>query len=1620
MKHFLLSFLLIIVLLITGQSVNATSFGTNLVTNGSGNGTLSGWDITNGPSFVDATSISLGVPASPDGGYVIDYYPLASGTEWIFQEIDISDISAAISAGSVKLELSSYLFRSTNSDIARLKLEQLDGSNSVLATSQIDNDGTNTWQLKSITVNNLNTSTQKLRITLYGNLTIVSGTEYIEFDGVDLKLYQYPSVTTQAVNDITSTTATGNGNITVLGSPSPTAYGVCWNTTGSPTTADSKVDKGAPSTTGAFTASLTGLSPNITYYVRSFITNTSGTTYGSEVSFTATGIAPDITVSAENITSRGAKFKASVNPYNAPPTNITFEYDIDTNFDFAIEAEGSPISANSLTDVYATVTGLTPNQHYYLWGVAKNTIDFGFSEYYEFDTPAEKATVTTSAATALAAEQATINGTVNANNAATTVTFEYGTSIALGTTITITGDVTGTTDTPVEYTLTGLDPSTTYYYRIVGTNTAGAANGDIVSFSTTPMGAGTNVDPYQIATLNDLKWVSDTKSAWVAGNYFIQTADIDASTTSTWDTGKGFSPIGNGTDNFSGNYDGNNHLITGLSINRTTNDHMGLFACLNNATISNLGVKSCSIAGKDFVGAIASATFGNSQISNCFATGTVSGVNSIGGLIGLNQGLALTNAYFIGSVSTSGTMAGGLIGWNKSSVTNCYASASVTGSTIGALVGNEQGTSTNLFYDSEVATGGSGTGKTTAEMKTQTTFTDGGWDFIGESTNGTNDIWALASDVNSGYPCFSWQGTLATPTVTTAEASDITINSATGNGSITDLGFPDPTQYGVVWSTSTGPTVALTTKTEEGIVAATGDFTSSITGLESGTTYYVRAYATNSQGTAYGDEVSFTTLVTVTFDKNGGETASDPESLTTTVGSTVTLPGTEPTLTGYTFTGWNDSADGEGVDFDATTEVTNDITVYAKWSVNSYNITYNLDGGTNNVGNTATYTYGVGLTLGAPTKTGYTFEGWYDNDTFTGSAVTEIGTTETGDQTLYAKWSANVYDITYNLDGGTNDEGNLDSYTYGIGLTLNDPVKTNYSFEGWFDNDAFEGTAITEISTTDLGNIDLYAKWQADTYNITYNLDGGTNDEGNLDTYTYGIGLTLNYPTKDGFSFEGWFDNSELTGTEITEISDTDSGDKTLYAKWVVSVYDITYYLNGGENDPANVDTYTTGEGLVLAAPSKMGYAFKGWYTSPTFSGTAKTAIGTSETGDISLYAKWAAATYPITYHLNGGVNNENNLASFTYGVGLLLNTPTKEGNTFGGWYEDPGFLGDLVTAISDSRKVDINLYAKWTPNTYTITYNLDGGTNNSNNVETYTYGVGLVLNNPTKVGYTFAGWYKNASFSGSKVTEISTTSNANITLYAKWSSSSYAITYNLDGGINSANNTSSYVYGVGLVLSEPSKTGYTFNGWFDNSTFSGIKIIEISTTASGDKILFAKWTLISVNTAPEITSVAPVNATETLLYTYTVTATDKESNPLTYTLSGQPSGMTITSSGVITWTPAKGVTTSGEVTLTVSDGSLTDTEKFTITVSPITGIIDAANLLATAYPNPFTEKLNISILNGNSMSYKLLSASGNLIKNGILDGPQTSMALSELVPGVYLLQITVDGKTQIIKVIKK
>ena len=147
-----------------------------------------------------------------------------------------------------------------------------------------------------------------------------------------------------------------------------------------------------------------------------------------------------------------------------------------------------------------------------------------------------------------------------------------------------------------------------------------------------PAGSGTEGDPYQVATLDNLLWISTNNSSW--SSYFEQIADIDAADTQNWNYGAGFSRIGYSSSRFSGSYDGQNHSIDSLYIYRPTNDYLGVFGYADSATIENLGVTNVNITGGDNVGGLAGNHTNTSTINNCFSSGIINGDYDVGGLVG--------------------------------------------------------------------------------------------------------------------------------------------------------------------------------------------------------------------------------------------------------------------------------------------------------------------------------------------------------------------------------------------------------------------------------------------------------------------------------------------------------------------------------------------------------------------------------------------------------------------------------------------------------------------------------------------------------------------------------------------------------------------------------------------------------------------------------------------------------------------------------------------------------------------------------------------------------------------------------------------------------------------------
>lgn len=216
--------------------------------------------------------------------------------------------------------------------------------------------------------------------------------------------------------------------------------------------------------------------------------------------------------------------------------------------------------------------------------------------------------------------------------------------------------------------------------------------------------------------------------------------------------------------------------------------------------------------------------------------------------------------------------------------------------------------------------------------------------------------------------------------------------------------------------------------------------------------------------------------------------------------------------------------------------------------------------------------------------------------------------------TLYADWSPKYYSVDYDLDNGIQEEGAPNSYLYGVGLsTLPTPTRENYTFNGWSDG----LSKVTSISPSESGDVTLIAMWTPKNYNIIYNLSGGTQGNNAPTEYTYSTGIaTLPTPTKTGCSFAGWY----IGDTKVTSITTTDSGEKTLTAKWTGKTYQITYDLDNGTQEKGAATTYTFGNGIIkLPTPTKDNYIFEGWYN-----GNNKvTSISATTVGDITLTAKW-------------------------------------------------------------------------------------------------------------------------------------------------------------------------------------------------------------------------------------------------------------------------------------------------------------------------------------------------------------------------------------------------------------
>ena len=269
---------------------------------------------------------------------------------------------------------------------------------------------------------------------------------------------------------------------------------------------------------------------------------------------------------------------------------------------------------------------------------------------------------------------------------------------------------------------------------------------------------------------------------------------------------------------------------------------------------------------------------------------------------------------------------------------------------------------------------------------------------------------------------------------------------------------------------------------------------------------------------------------------------------------------------------------------------------------------------------------------------------------------------------------------------------------------------------------------------------ELTVQWTAPTYAVTLNTNGGTINNGNVTGYTYGVGATLPTDvTRTGYTFKGWYDNENLTGSPVTAIGGAETGNKEYWAKWEINQYTITFDTNGGSEIAPITQDYGT-EITAPADPTRKGYTFKGW---------DKEIPETMPAENITVKAQWEINQYTITFDTNGG----SEIAPITQDYGTKITAPanpTRKGYTFKGWDKE---IPKTMPAGN------ITVKAQWEINQYTITFDTNGGSEIA--PITQDYGTKITApDNPTRKGYTFKGWDK----------EIPETMPAeNLTITARW-----------------------------------------------------------------------------------------------------------------------------------------------------------------------------------------------------------------------------------------------------------
>ena len=372
-----------------------------------------------------------------------------------------------------------------------------------------------------------------------------------------------------------------------------------------------------------------------------------------------------------------------------------------------------------------------------------------------------------------------------------------------------------------------------------------------------------------------------------------------------------------------------------------------------------------------------------------------------------------------------------------------------------------------------------------------------------------------------------------------------------------------------------------------------------------------------------------------------------------------------------------------------------------------------------------------------------------------------------------------------------------------------------------------EAAALTDNSYT-VENLSadqtVVANFTAISYTIGYDLAGGSVASANPTSYTIeSSAITLNNPTKTGYTFAGWTGTGLAEPTTSVTIAAGSTGDRSYTATWQVNKYTITFDSNGG----SAIDPITQDYGSAVtppAAPTKSGYDFTGWEPA---------VPATMPAENITCVAQWTINQYTITFNTAGGSVIAPITQDYATAVVAPAN-PTRDGYTFAGWDKD------IPTNIPAEN---VTITATWTPVNYTISYNLDGGSVVGVNPTSYTIeSAPITLINPTKDGYDFAGWTGTGLDAATKTVIIATGNTGDRSYTATWTKKTYTVSIT-GGGVTADKYSPEYGDNVVLtIMNDPDATltSLTVNG--DDVTSSIVGHQYTITSVSGNVSVVATW----------------------------------------------------------------------------------------------------------------------------------------------------------------------------------